>query len=204
MPITSSTDLCNMALRHVAVSQELQDVTSDKTKAAQACRRFYDQVIGEVLRAFPWPFATATVNLTLVASDPTTEWLYSYRYPSDCLFARRILNGVSRIEQPDTRIRFRLQRDASGRLIFTDQPAAQLEYTQRVSAVEEFDENFITAAAFLLAFYIGPSVMEGDPSNLTARASQAYMAAIRTAQALAANEDVPDLPPDSAFITSRD
>lgn len=204
MPITSSTDLCNMALRHVAVSQELQDVTADKTKAAQACRRFYDQVIGEVLRAFPWPFATTTVDLSQVATQPTSEWLFSYRYPADCVFARRILNGVSRIEQPETRIRFVLQRDASGRLILTDQPSAQLEYTQRVSAVEEFDDSFVQAASFLLAFYIGPSVMEGDPSNLTARALQAYQYAIQTAQALAANEEVPDLPPDSAFITSRD
>lgn len=203
MTIASSTDLCNKALSHLGVSQEIASLT-DGSKAAQACNRFYAEVIDEVLRAFPWPFATIVQDLALVTTDPTNEWAYSYRYPSDCLMPRRILNGSGNPDTTSTRVVFRVARDAQGRVIWTNQVNAQLEYTQRVTAPEEFDPEFVHAASFLLAAYVGPRVMSGDPSNLAARAANLYRFTIEQAWANAANGEVPAPPVDSDLIASRD
>jgi hypothetical protein len=86
--------ICNVALSHLANSTEIQDLDAEPSKEAQACRRLFDLTRDEVLRDFPWPFATASAALTLFASNPNTEWGYSYRMPAGKLFFRRILSGV--------------------------------------------------------------------------------------------------------------
>src|SRR4051812_32897245 len=91
----SQTDvgICNMALGHLAVGKAIGALT-EASQEARACLRFYEQARDEVLRDFPWPFATTVEALALVAVQPTTEWGYSYRYPLNCLALRRIPSGV--------------------------------------------------------------------------------------------------------------
>jgi hypothetical protein len=99
--------ICNVALSHLANSTEIQDLDAEPSKEAQACRRLFDLTRDEVLRDFPWPFATASAALTLFASNPNTEWGYSYRMPAGKLFFRRILSGVGTTAgSPGSRIGF--------------------------------------------------------------------------------------------------
>jgi len=201
----SETELCNLALSHLAVAGvtfEIQDLDTEKSKEAQACRRFYAQARDEVLRAFPWPFATVIDNLALVATAPNVEWAYSYRYPSDCLMFRRILSGF-RTDALDSRIPYRLGRDASGELVFTDMDSAQGEWTTQVTNVGAFAPDFVQALAFLLASYIGPRVAGGDQYKLADRAYQLYQRSLGVARANAFNEEQADPPPDSEMIRAR-
>lgn len=87
--MSSSTEISNMALSHLAISREIAALDTERSQEAQACRRFYETVRKTVLRDYPWPFATKFATLALVEDDPNSEWDFSYRYPSDCLNARR-------------------------------------------------------------------------------------------------------------------
>lgn len=81
----SETDICNMALSHLSISQTIQSINPpDKSQEAQACAFWYPKMRNWLLRMAPWNFAY--VNLTL-ASDSTTMpgWKFAYQYPSDCL-----------------------------------------------------------------------------------------------------------------------
>jgi hypothetical protein len=78
----ADVDICNLALSHVGVSTEIANLDTERSKEAQACRRFYEPTREEVLRAFAWPFATRFVDLQLVEEEPNDEWAYSYRYPA--------------------------------------------------------------------------------------------------------------------------
>src|SRR5438270_202467 len=88
-----------MALGHVGNSSQIASLT-EKSNEARACALYYEQCRDEVLQAFPWPFATVITALTLVATDPTTEWGYSYRYPVDGLRTFRIPSGFDRLSAP--------------------------------------------------------------------------------------------------------
>src|ERR1019366_340865 len=118
--------ICNLALSHLATGLEVQSWT-DATKEAAACRRFYDLARRKVLRAFPWPFATQFVSLTLVGGMPaqpvTPEWGYSYRLPPDWLRIVRICSGRSRNDTQQTRIPYRVMSDNAGGLLYTDFPS---------------------------------------------------------------------------------
>lgn len=198
----SVAQICNMALSHLGVSYSIQDVDSELSTEAQACRLFYASCRDEVLRAFRWPFATVIETLALVEEEPNDEWAFSYRYPSACLDIRRILSGT-RTDSRTTRVPYRVARDSTARLIFCDMEEAEVEYTQQVTNPTEFDPQFGLALSYLLASRIGPRVAGGDQFKLADRAYAHYRAAIAEAQNAAAREEQPDEPPDADMISAR-
>lgn len=213
--MSADVDICNQALSHLGVSTEIQNLETDKTAEARACRRFYDDARDQALRDFPWPFATTSGTLALVTVNPTSEWAYAYRLPAECLAFRRLVTGrlgaftsdASCVDVPvpglTLRVPFRIARDAAGQLIYTDWPDAVGEWTTRVEDPTQYPPDFRLALSLLLATMIAPRVTGGDQFKLGARAYQLYQLEIGRAQANAANEEQPDPAPDSEFIRAR-
>jgi len=138
--VSSQVSIANLALANLNSTKFITSF-DDTTSEARLCAQFYDQVKDEVLRDFAWPFATVTVSLVLVEMQPTLEWGYSYRLPSDCLAARRLLSGTlavgpfpssftmegpnfqtprGRILTAQNRVPYRIMADTEGGLLYTD------------------------------------------------------------------------------------
>ncbi len=199
---SSSTEICNLALRHIGISKEIASVETEKSTEAGACRRFYSDVLDEVLRDFAWPFACRITTLALVAEDPNDEWGYSYREPSGCLRFIRILSGI-RNEYKAARVPYKKSSDDTGILIFTDTQSAKCEYIARVTNVLIYPPDFTMAFSMKLAAYIAPSVTGGDPFRLRDSTLKLYEEAISKAKSNSSNEQEPDDSPDSEFIRER-
>jgi hypothetical protein len=198
----SITDICNMALSHLAISKEISNFETDTNQEAKACRRFFTPVVEKTLREFPWQFATQFQTLGLVAEDPTTEWNYSYRYPSDCLMIRRIL-GTTRNPSYEQRTPYRLARDSSGLLIYTDMEDAILEYTIRDLNPAFWPPDFELAVSWLLAWYIAPRLTGGNNRKLKDDAIKGYQFEMAKARAATLNEVKRDVWPDAETIRAR-
>lgn len=194
--------IANIALSHLAVSSEIADFDADPTTAGQTLRRLWDLTRDEVLRDFPWPFATASDALALVETDPNTEWGYSYRQPAGVITFRRILSGV-RNDTRQSRVPFRIFSDDAGNLIYTDAANAVGEWTKRVTNTELWPPDFAMAFSFLLANRIGPRVA-GDRVKAIADAEAHYYRTIPKAKVNAANEEEFDEEPESEFQRARD
>lgn len=200
--MASKTDICNLSISHLGISKEIGNVTTEQSAEAKACRRFYDECREAVLTDYSWPFATKFATLGLVAENPNSEWGYSYRYPTDCLFLRRILSGA-REDTELTRIAYKIGKDAQGLLIFTDQPLAEVEYTENIADEDLFTANFRLALSYRLASYIAPRITAGDPFRLAEKVMQLYMVEISKSAANAFNENKMNEPRDSPSIQSR-
>lgn len=204
---SSVAAICNQALSALALDADIQVITENSAEA-RACNLFYEDVRDQVLRDFPWPFARKVAVLALVTGTPN-EWGYQYRYPSDALAIRRILPygddtaTLGQLEFPSTRIPYSIAQDATGRLLWTFMEDAWVEYTVQITDVTMFPDDFAAAVALLLASFIAPRVTGGDPNKLGDRALAKYQWRISSAKANALNEQAPDLPTDSDFITSR-
>jgi hypothetical protein len=114
--------VANLALTHLGVGRPMMSM-NEQSRAARAVHQFYAQVRDELFREFNWPFARKFASPTLVAGPSpraSVDWLYSYRYPTDCLYARRcaISRGAPTCARP--RLPFSIGQDNTGRLIFTD------------------------------------------------------------------------------------
>lgn len=200
--MASDTEIANLALGHIGVSQTIQDLTTDTTNEAKAINRYFDTARREILREINWPFATTTLALAEIEEDPTTEWGYSYSYPSDCIRAIRIFSGT-RNETDTSWVAFRVHDGGGVNVIYTDQDSACLEYTKDMTDPQLYPDDFKMAFSYLLAFYVAPTLMTGDPFKLRDAAGQLYRAWVRKAAANAYNESPRENKPKSAFVRSR-
>ena len=207
----SETAICNLALSHIGVGEEIQNLETDKGQSAETCRRFYDTVRNEVLEEWKWPFTVKMVPLALVTADPNSEWAFEYAYPSDALKIHRIvcvtsagLAGANRNPSRQSRIPFRLAAGTTGTVVWTDVEDAGAEYTELIEDVLRYPASFVMAFSLKLALYIVPRLAEGDPFQMRERIAVMYAQKISEAMASAANEIQPDDLPASEFQRFRE
>ena len=201
-PAVSVVDICNFALGHLGISKQIANIDSERSVEALACRRFYEIARNDMMREFPWPFTTKFAAPTLVGTDPTTEWKYSYRAPSDMLCMRRILSG-NRNDGLDSRRPYRIGRDDTGGLIYADDVTPTIEYTVLITDPLMFAPDFSLALSYKLAYLVAPQLMAGDPLKLGDKALRMAILYGSKAQAQSINEEQPDQPPESSFISAR-
>lgn len=200
--MASEAEICNLALTHLGVGTEIQNLETDKSEAGSACRRVYDTARDATLRDFPWPFATKTRDLSLIETDPNDEWNFSYRYPSDALKVRRLLSGV-RTPTNEQRAPFKIVQDDAGLIIYTDQENACAEYVKRETNPDIYPDDFVLALSWRLAMYVAPRLTSGDPYNLRQQAQQMYEVELTRAARNSFNESQPDVDPNSELENSR-
>lgn len=202
--MASDVEICNLALTHLGYGKEIALLTESSAEA-RACRRVFSTLRDALLRDHWWPWATKFVTLAMVEQDPNSEWDYSYRYPADCLKFRRILPGSGlRSVAAEDKVPFRLGRDDSGLLIFSDKVDAEGEYTQRVTDTLRYPGDFANALSFRIASAIAPTITGGDPFKNRAQCYQLYDIELQKAKANAANEEQPDEEPASSLERARD
>lgn len=200
--MSNKTQIANLALERNGASQFIADVDTENSVEAQTVKLVFDNARDYVLKAHPWPFATSYAVLALVAGSSSSkanyDWTYAYRYPSDCLDVRRIVTtGGRRETQPPP---YRVGRDSQGRLIYTDQEQAQIEYTVRITDSSEFDAIFVSALAwYICAITPALSRIKGQ----TEVAMQMYSMDISKASAAALNEGQPVEPLEAEWVRSR-
>jgi hypothetical protein len=87
------------------------------------------------------------------------DWAYAYRWPTDCLFVRRVVpqGGDGRKHNP-TPIPFRIGRDTSGLLIYTNEAEATIEYTMVDCDNLWTDDLWLDAFTWRLAGLLAPNL----------------------------------------------
>lgn len=96
----SPTQVASMVLDAVGVDDQIGNI-EEGSRVANVLLRAYGRCRQDLLRAAPWSFARKQATLVLLADAsgqtanvgtviPGTQFIYSYRYPSDCLRVRYI------------------------------------------------------------------------------------------------------------------
>ena len=231
--IAANVAVVNRAL--VRVGARTISSFAEQSREAVAALAIFEDELRSTLRDFPWPFATAYASpLTLVTGSAATpandDWTYSYRLPTDFVYARRLVTESKRAfeAEPPT---FKIATDGTGSLLYTDRADAILEYTARpVGVVALADPLFRDAFAWRLAASLAASLTDADPDvaeqlgrgpddpakpperratrtqlrrQIADRAWSMYVLTLSKARVAAANEQQQDPPPDAPWITGR-
>lgn len=203
-PGESEVTICNLALSHLGVSKHLISLTERSTEAS-ACNLWYTRCRDELLRGFAWPFAVTIGDLALVSYMPNgPEWTYSYAVPDDALAVLRLPYGSSRNPTREILTKYRIQRNPlGGQLVYTDQDIATNAYIKRMTDPEEFPVDFVIALSYLIASRICATVTSENRRENTAAMLLLHKQTLAASQMHAANEEAPDIEPESGFISSR-
>lgn len=196
----TDVQICNMALGHLSHTKFISSLESDRSLAADLCALCYEPARNFVLEDFPWPFATKYVTLGLVEEDPNEDWSFSYRYPDDCVYARRIVTSLGRNDPNPSP--FRVGADDEGRLIYTSQEDAVLEYTRLVTNTDLYPSVFAMAVSWYLASLIAPGLAKDGKRGLNCL--QVYNVIKGQAQARQLNEQQQAVEPESEGIRARE
>jgi hypothetical protein len=213
--MASKALIANVACHRMGISRIIANVDTEQSQEAISIAAVFDHERDLVLRSWFWPWATAYATLALVdgsADDPfNDDWIYAYRYPSDCLFARRLVTSAGRLPSsadqaliwgesrpPD----FRVGRDAQGRLLYSNEADAVLEYTVRVTDVEEFDPLFVSLLAWRLVMAVGPALSRLE--KIADTGLRGFLLEHPWASSVAANEQqAPRADQDAPWIAGR-
>ena len=203
MAVYDPVRVCNMALNRIGITQKVVDLNDLSDHLAVTCKDWYDICRDRTLAAFTWPFATVRVPLGLVetftaVNDPDIEWAFAYRYPVECIVARRIASGL-RVE-PEA-VPFELGQDATGRLIFTNQEKAILEMTGTLADPGEWPDALADAVSSALAVELAGPLRVAMEKKASAKGD--YAQALMRAQGIANNERRIGPQQVSKYITAR-
>lgn len=146
------------------------------------------------------PVATATDAQT--PDYANGDWDYAYRWPDDCLFVRRVVppGGHGRVFHPDP-IRFRTGRDVNGKLIFTHEPEAVIEYTMIDCDNLWTDELFLDLFTWDLAAIAAPSAAKNGLKQTDCLRLREL--ALQRAAGVDAREMEPDKDGDADWVANR-
>lgn len=197
----NKTRIANLALGHLGQSKPIADI-EENTAPARAMNLFYEETLREVLRDFPWPFATKIEALALRATDPNEEWSYSYTYPTNCVYFRRIQSGF-RVETREQRVPYRVGKGSPGLVIFTDKAEAIGEFTEFNDDPTHYPPDFTQAFSLKLAANTANMVCGEDPFKMGDKARAKYDNQLERARVNAGNEEQPDVPPEPESISAR-
>lgn len=201
--MASVTEISNLAISHLGIGKEIQNLETEQSAEASACRRYYDTARQSTIRDFDWSFARRRVSLALVESSPNEDWAYSYRYPTSALKLLKIASGV-RNETRQSRVPYEVGYDGTARVIYTDQEQAELLYISDITDTSVFPVDFMLALSYRLAFFIAPRITGGDPFKLGEKSFELYSREIDRARATALNEEQVDYPIESELIRLRE
>lgn len=199
---TTEVTIANLALANVGVNKRISALDERNSSEASLINSVFEHSRQYVLRDGLWTFAKRYKVLTLVEADPTPEWSFSYRYPTDCLLARYIVNPVDGKEERKP-LEYEIAGDDQGTLILTDTEDAQLCYTMDVTNPQRYDQMFTSTFSWYLAGRIGPALSKlKDIIGLT---QKMYATERQIALAAAYNEQKYDDPRQEAeWIQARD
>lgn len=176
MAVYDDVAICNMALDRIDIGQPIDDLAAE-TDEARACNRWYEKCRDKVLQLNLWPFAERQVALGLVDTDPVDRWTYSYRYPINCI---RVIGITNSLRVDTHKIEWRMGQDNTGRLIYTNEPDALVDYIGTLDDPGEWFDLFADAVAYLLASEIagplgrGPDVRSRNLSLFGGAKAQAF------------------------------
>lgn len=213
--MTSEVEICNLALSNIR-SAGINSLTEASIQA-QNCKLKYPLVRDNVLKQAPWGFAHKQDALA-VLTDDIFNWLYSYQYPSDCLYINRLIpnyelfvSGVSRpadilgavLPDLNKQVAYQIFNVNGNRVIAANEPSLRIDYRARVTDPNLFDPTCIEAMSWLLSAELAIPIVGGEAGrSLRVDALNMYKSYLSSAAADNQNQRY-SAPLDSEFVTIR-
>lgn len=192
----SKIAICNLALAHLG--QSPISSLEQKDEKARRLLLFYEPVRDEVLRTHNWAFAGAEEPLALLEKGPETAE-YTYKYPGEALFVRRVYVPAA----PHKALPFRevFRPDLHCRVLCVPAAQAYVQYTRRLPDEAQFDPAFVKAFSLALAADLALP-LTGD-NTLAAQLLKKYAAALDEARRCNMTENFLRAPQTDAFSEVR-
>lgn len=194
----------NLALGALLLTKRVADVNTDPSTEVQTLNVHYDTALRSTLADLDLDGTSCQQVLELVETNPNPFWQYSYKYPTNCSFFRRIQSTVLK-DNRSTQIPRRVAVLNNIKVILTNHPDAVGEYIPHDLNLSVLSASAGLAIAHKLAMLAAPLVAGKNASNIMKLIQSNYMLAKAEAQELdrLENANFDDDEITSEFVETR-
>ena len=153
----SNTKICNQALARIGSLRinNYEDTDESSAQAIQA-RLHFEPTRDALLKSFYWPFAGARAELSEDTNEPDFEWENQFILPTDFLYLRSIYDGSPAFNSTQSHA-------IEGKRFLTNDSAAKIRYTKKVTDASQFDPLFVQVLVLQLALKFAAGLAKTDP-----------------------------------------
>ena len=178
----------NLALSALLLSREVADVDTDQTNEVRVLNTHYDIALQSTLQDLDLDSMSSLITLELIETLTNEKWLYSYKYPTDCAFLRR-LDSIAKVDRRSTHISKRTALRNGVKVIYTDELDAVAECIPKSVSLSTLESMAGMAVAYKLAFLSAPLIVGKGAKALRESILASYQLAKQEAQETDAREN---------------
>jgi hypothetical protein len=179
----------NLSLSILLLSREVADYLTDDTEEVRVLNTHWDIALESVLQDLDLDSTSEPITLELIETLPTDHlWTYSYKYPTNCAFFRRI-ESVAVMDIPSTHIAKRVTVRNGVKVIFTNEAQAIAECIPKDILIESLSSMTIMCVAQRLAELSAPLLVGKGAKTLRKEIRDAYVVSKLEAQETDAREN---------------
>lgn len=171
----------NLALSALLLSREVSDVETDKTNEVRILNTHYDIAIESTLQDLDLDSLSTPITLELLANLTDEPWDFVYKYPTNCVFLRRI-KSLQITDNRRTHISKRTGLFEGQKAIFTNQENAVGECIPKDVPLSALSPMAGMAIAYSLAQLSAPLLVGKGAKRLRDSINQFYITAKGEAQ----------------------
>lgn len=180
--MTTRVQVYNLTLSILLLSREIADYLTDDTEEVRVLNTHWDVALESVLQDLDLDSTSTPITLELIEELPSDHlWTYSYKYPSNCAFLRRLESLVVQ-DVKSTHIAKRTAVKDGIKVIFTDEANAIGECIPKDILIESLASQTIMAIANRLADMSAPLLVGKGAAKLRKTIKDEYVNAKLEAQ----------------------
>lgn len=172
--MASEVDICNLALSNIRAGA-INSLTESSLQAQQ-CSIKYPILRDMMLREYGWDFATKLTTLAPRFDVDVFNWVYTYQYPSDCLYIEKLILNIEQVGVHDqvlasqidngldlgAQVRYEVMNVDNQKIIVSNEPNLRARYRAKVTNTDLFDPTFTQALSWLLASELAIAIVGGE------------------------------------------
>lgn len=173
----SRTKIYNLALSALLLGKEISNYETDTSNEVRVFNTHWDIALDTTLQDLDLDATSQPLELELLAnltSDTDQIWDYVYKYPSKCIFLRRIQSSVA-IDNRSTHISKRVGIYNGEKAIFTNEVSAIGECLTDDTPITNLNPMAIMAIAYKLAMLSAPLITGKGAAALRKELKEDYV-----------------------------
>ena len=179
----------NLALGALLLQRRIVEAETDPSNEAKVLLTHYDTAFRAALQDMDLDSTSSQKDLEKIEDEPNDLWLFSYKYPNDCVFLRRIQSTVD-TDSRATHIPKRVAMKDGVKVIFCNLEEAIAEYISKDVPLHSLSANAGLAIAYKLAILAAPLVTGKGAKSLIEAIEKKYAVAKAEAKSHDRNENL--------------
>lgn len=179
--IFTKPKIYNLALSALLLAKEVVDVETDKSNEVKVLNLHYDIALESTLEDLDLDGTSLPVTLELLSTLTGEPWDFVYKYPTNCVFFRRIVS-LQATDCKATHIDKRTGVYNGQKAIYTNEVSASAEIIPKDLSLAVLSPMAGLAVSYKLAYLAAPLIVGKGAKKLREEIMAAYVIAKVEAQ----------------------